>query len=149
WLTVWTAVLVGVVNTILGTATAWVLVRYPIPGRGLVSALVDLPLAIPTLVAGIMLAILYGPTSWIGETASSAGLEIAFAPPGIVLALLFVTLPFVVRAVEPVLTEIDPTEEEAAIVLGASPLRAFRTVFLPAIAPAAVSGGIRSVGRAL
>lgn len=149
WLTIWTAVLVGILNTFLGTATAWVLVRYPIPGRSVLSAAIDLPLAIPTLVAGVMLAVLYGPTSMVGETLHVWEIEIAFARPGIVLALLFVTLPFVVRAVEPLLAEIDPAEEEAAIVLGAGPWRTFRAVFLPAIMPAAISGGIRSLGRAL
>jgi sulfate/thiosulfate transport system permease protein len=149
WLTLWTALLVGILNTFLGTATAWVLVRYPIPGRSLLSAAVDLPLAIPTLVAGVMLAILFGPTSMLGESLHVLGVEVAFARPGIVLALLFVTLPFVVRAVAPVLAEIDPAEEEAAIVLGAGPWRTFRTVFIPAIMPAAISGGIRSLGRAL
>jgi sulfate/thiosulfate transport system permease protein len=149
WLTIWTAVLVGVINTFLGTATAWVLVRYSFPGRPLLSALVDLPLAVPTLVAGVMLAILYGPKSMVGESLRVWGFEIMFAAPGIVLALLFVTLPFVVRAIEPLLAEIDPAEEEAAVLLGAGPIKTFRTVFLPAILPAALSGGIRSVGRAL
>ena len=105
WLTVWTALLVAVLNVFLGTATAWVLVRYPLPGRALLSALVDLPLAIPTLVAGVMLAILYGPTSVAGQRFEAWGFEVIFAPPGIVIALLFVTLPFVVRAVEPVLAD--------------------------------------------
>lgn len=149
WLTIWTALLVGVINTIFGTATAWVLVRFNLPGRSLLSALVDLPLAVPTLVAGVMFAILYGPTSLVGQRLGVWGIEIVFARPGIVLALLFVTLPFVVRAVEPLLAEIDPAEEEAAMVLGAGPLETFRTVFLPAILPAALSGGIRTVGRAL
>jgi len=149
WLTFWTSALVGVINVLLGTLTAWVLVRYPIPGRSLISALLDLPLAIPTLVAGVMLALLYGPTSLIGQKFSAFGMPIIFAQPGIILALLFVTVPFVVRAVEPVLSEIDVGEEEAAKILGATPLQTFRTVFLPAIAPAAVSAGIRSLGRAL
>src|SRR5690606_35210719 len=91
----------------------------------------------------------YGPTSVVGQTLHLWDIEIVFAPPGIVLALLFVTLPFVVRAVEPLLAEIDPAEEEAAIVLGAGPMKTFRTVFLPAILPAALSGGVRSLGRAL
>jgi sulfate transport system permease protein len=149
WLTLWTGLVVGAINGVLGTLTAWVLVRYRFPGRKALSALVDLPLAIPTLVAGIMLAILYGPTSLVGRTFAAWGVDIVFAPPGIVLALLFVTLPFVVRAVEPLLLEVDLAEEEAAIMLGASPWRVFRTVFAPAIAPVALSGGIRSVGRAL
>lgn len=149
WLTVWTALLVGALNTVIGTLTAWVLVRYKLPGKTLLSALVDLPLSIPTLVAGVMLILLYGPTSGLGIRLAAAGFEVAFAPPGIVLALSFVTLPFVVRAVEPVLAEIDPAEEEAAVVLGAGPFHTFRTVFLPALLPVAISGGIRSTGRAL
>ncbi len=148
-LSLWTGLLVGVLNAVLGTATAWVLVRYRFPGRSLLSALIDLPLAIPTLVAGIMLAVMYGPSSLVATRLEALGIEVLFAPPSIVLALLFVTVPFVVRAVEPVLEEIDPAEEEAAQVLGAGPIRAFRTVFLPAIGRAATSGGIRSVGRAL
>jgi sulfate/thiosulfate transport system permease protein len=148
-LTLWTGLLVGVINAVLGTMTAWVLVRYPFPGKSLLSAAVDLPLAIPTLVAGVMLAVLYGPTSFVGTHLSLWGIDIIFAKPGIVLALLLVTVPFVVRAVEPVLTELDPAEEEAAIVLGAGPIRTFRTVHLPAILPAAVSGSLRSLGRAM
>src|SRR5690606_4688446 len=124
----------------------WVLYRYPIPGRSVISALIDLPLAIPTLVAGMMIAVLYGPGSLVAAAVAPFGIEIIFAPAGIVLALLFVTLPFVVRAVEPVLEEVDTAEEEAAALLGAGPVRTFRTVFLPAIAPAAFSGAIRSLG---
>jgi sulfate transport system permease protein len=149
WLTVWTSSLVAVLNVVLGTITAWVLVRYRIPGRGLISALLDLPLAIPTLVAGVMLAVLYGPNALIGQKLGELGWPIIFARPGIILALLFVTVPFVVRAVEPVLSEIDVGEEEAARTLGATPFQIFRTVFLPALAPAALSAGIRSLGRAL
>jgi sulfate/thiosulfate transport system permease protein len=149
WLTTWTALVVAVLNVFFGTATAWVLVRYKIPGRSLISALIDLPLAIPTLVAGVMLAILYGSSSTLGQKLGAFGIQVVFAPLGIVLALLFVTLPFVVRAVEPVLEEVDPAEEEAARLLGAGPFMTFRTVFFPAILPAALSGGIRSLGRAL
>jgi len=149
WLTAWTGLLVGVINLVLGTASAWVLVRYRFPGRQVISALVDLPFAVPTLVAGVMIGVLYGRDSWAGTTFERFGIEIMFAPPAIVLSLLFVTLPFVIRAVEPVLLEIDPAEEEAARVLGAGPLRIFRSVYLPAILPAALSGGIRALGRAL
>jgi sulfate transport system permease protein len=149
WLTVWTSTLVAVLNVVLGTITAWVLARYRVPGRALISALLDLPLAIPTLVAGVMLAILYGPTSLLGHKLGELGVPIIFAQPGIILALLFVTVPFVVRAVEPVLSELDVGEEEAAKTLGATPAQTFRSVFLPAIAPAALSAGIRSLGRAL
>ena len=149
WLTLWTALVVGVLNLFLGTATAWVLVRERFPGRALLSAVVDLPLAIPTLVAGVMIAMLLGPQSVLGRSLSGTGIEVLHAPPAILLALLFVTFPFVVRSVEPVLATIDRAEEEAALVLGAGPFRTFRTVFLPAILPAALSGGVRSVGRAM
>lgn len=149
WLTLWTSTLVALLDMVFGTATAWVLVRYRFVGRSALSALIDLPLAIPTLVAGMMLAILYGQDSLLGRAFAHIGMPIVFAPPGIILALLFVTLPFVIRAVEPVLQEIDPAEEEAARMLGAGPVRTFRTVFLPAIGPAAMSSGIRSLGRAL
>jgi len=148
-LTISTALLVGVGNVFLGTAVAWVLVRMRFRWRPLLSSLIDLPLAVPTLVAGLMIATLYGPASLVGARLASLGVEVAFAAPGIVLALLFVALPFVVRAVEPVLREIDPSEEEAARLLGASPWQTFRTVFLPSILPAAVSGGMRSIARAL
>lgn len=141
--------LVGVLNAFFGTLTAWVLFRYPLPLKPLVSAVVDLPLSIPTLVAGVMLSILYGPASLLGQKFSALGIDIIFAKPGIILALLLVTLPFVVRAVEPVLEEVDPAEEEAAVVLGASPWRAFRTVYFPAIYPAVISGSLRSLGRAM
>lgn len=149
WLTLWTGVVVALLNVPLGVATAWVLARYRFAGRALLSALVDLPLAVPTLVAGVMIALIYGPNTLAGRTATAFGFSIMYAPPAIILALLFVTLPFVVRAVEPVLEQVDPAEEEAAVILGATPLRVFRTVFLPAIAPAAVSGAIRSLGRAV
>ncbi|HMI93468.1 MAG TPA: ABC transporter permease subunit, partial [Polyangiales bacterium] len=137
------------INVVFGLILAWVLVRYRFPGRQVVSALVDLPFAVPTLVAGVMIGVLYGRDSWAGNTFEHWGIEIMFAPPAIVLSLLFVTLPFVIRAVEPVLLEIDPAEEEAARVLGAGPLRIFRSVYFPAILPAALSGGIRALGRAL
>jgi sulfate/thiosulfate transport system permease protein len=149
WLSIWTALLISVINAFFGTATAWVLVRYRFAGRGVLSALVDLPFAIPTLVAGIMIAILYGPDAFLGKLFADHGVPIIFAKPGIILALMFVTVPFVIRAVEPVLLEVDPSEEEAALVLGAGPWLAFKTVYLPALAPAAISGSIRSLGRAL
>ena len=149
WLTIWTALVIAILNAVLGTATALVLVRYRFTGRALLSALVDLPFAIPTLVTGVMLAALYGPESWLGRSLAEHGFQIVFARPGILLALMLVTLPFVIRAVEPVLLELDPAEEEAALILGAGPFRTFRTVLLPAIAPAALSGAIRALGRAL
>lgn len=148
-LTLWTGALVALINTLFGVATAWLLFRYRFRGRGLLNALIDLPLAIPTLVTGIMITVLYGRGSLIGDRFSALGVELVFARPAIILALLFVTFPFVVRAVEPLLRAIDPSEEEAALLLGADPIRIFRTVYLPVILPAALSSGIRSFGRAI
>jgi len=149
WLTLWTAALMALVNAVMGTATAWVLVRYAFPGRGLLSAVVDLPFAIPTLVTGIMLVVLFGPQSALGAWLGAQGIPVAFATPSIILALLFITVPFVVRAVEPVLLEQDPAEEEAAYTLGAGAFTVFQRVLLPPIAPAILSGTIRSYARAL
>jgi sulfate/thiosulfate transport system permease protein len=149
WLTLWTAALMAAINAVMGTLTAWALVRYEFPGRGLLSALVDLPFAIPTLVAGVMLVILLGPQSALGGWLAGQGGAVVFAPPSIVLALLFVTVPFVVRAVEPVLMEQDPAEEEAARTLGAGTLRVFWQILLPPMMPAILSGTIRSFARAL
>jgi sulfate transport system permease protein len=149
WLTLWSAAVMALINALMGTATAWALVRYRFPGRSFLSTLVDLPFAIPTLVTGIMLVILYGPHGLMGDWLSAADMKIAFAPPGILLALLFVTLPFVVRAVEPVLLEQDPAEEEAARTLGAGPFTIFLRVLLPPLLPAILSGSVRSFARAL
>lgn len=148
-LTFWTAALMALVNAVAGTATAWVLVRYRFPGRGLLSGLVDLPFSIPTLVTGVMLVVLYGPQSAMGGWLAANGLPIAFAPPGIVLALLFINVPFVVRAVEPVLMELDLAEEEAARTLGATDWTIFRRIVLPALLPAILSGTLQSFARAL
>jgi len=148
-LTFWTAALMALVNAVAGTATAWVLVRYRFPGRGALSALVDLPFAIPTLVTGVMLVILYGPQSAVGGWLAENGMPIAFAPPGIVLALLFINVPFVVRAVEPVLMELDLAEEEAARTLGATDWTIFRRIVLPALLPSILSGTLQSFARAL
>lgn len=142
-----TALLASLVNAVMGTAIAWMLVRWQFRGRFLLSALVDLPLAIPTLVAGILLVALYGPVSPLGASLESAGLAIAYARPGIVLALLFVTLPFVVRAVEPVLHELDPAEEEAAMTLGATRLTTFTRVLLPPVLPAIAAGSVQTFAR--
>jgi sulfate transport system permease protein len=149
WLTLWSAAVMALLNALMGTATAWALVRYRFPGRSFLSTLVDLPFAIPTLVTGVMLVILYGPRGLMGGWLSELDLKVAFAPPGILLALLFVTLPFVVRAVEPVLLEQDPAEEEAARTLGAGPFTIFLRVLLPPLLPAILSGSVRSFARAL
>lgn len=149
-LTLWTATVMVVINAIMGLATAYVLVRFSFPGRSLLNALVDLPLAIPTLVTGVMLVMLYGPQAALGSWLDARwGLRVIFAPPGIVLALLFVTFPFVVRAVQPVLLELDPAPEDAAATLGAGPIGVFRHTTLPSIVLPLVSGALLSFARAV
>jgi sulfate transport system permease protein len=148
-LTLITAALAAVINGLFGTLLAWVLVRLRFPGRGALGAIVDLPFAIPTLVTGVMLVALYGPNSPIGAFLGRHGVHVIFAPLGILLALLFVTLPLVVRAVEPVLLELDVAEEEAAHVLGAGRWTTFRRVVLPALAPAITAGAMLTFARAL
>lgn len=137
------------INIITGTATAWVLVRYRFPFKNIINAIVDIPFAIPTVVTGIMLVALYGPRSTIGMFFGKHGIEIIFNKPGIILALLFVTFPFVVRAVQPVLMEMDKDMEEAAQTLGASKLRVFFKVVLPTLIPAILTGAALSFSRAL
>ena len=149
WLTLWTALLMTVLNTVMGTLTAYVLVRYRFPGHALLNAVVDLPFAFPTLITGIMLVVLYGPQHVVGAWLKEHGVEIMFAPTGIVLALLFVTYPFVVRAVQPVLTELETDQEEAAYTLGASRVLTFFKVLLPAILPAIITGALLCFARAL
>lgn len=149
WLSAWTSVVTALVNGVAGTAIAWALVRWELPGRALLAALVDLPLAIPTLVAGIVIVALFGPQSALGARLVAAGFPVAYAWPGVVLALLFVTLPFVVRAVEPVLAELDPGEEEAAATLGANRFTTFRRVLLPPILPAVAAGMVQTFARSV
>jgi sulfate transport system permease protein len=149
-LTLWTAAVMVVINTVMGTLMAYVLVRYEFPGKTVLNAIVDLPLAIPTLVTGVMLVILYGPQqalgAWVNET---LGFRIIFAPPGIILALLFVTFPFVVRSVQPVLEGLDRSQEDAAATLGAGSWTIFRRVVLPAILLPITSGALLSFARAI
>src|SRR3712207_6105609 len=129
WLTLWTAAIMAMVNAVMGTLTAYVLVRYQFSGKALLNGIVDLPFAIPTLVTGVMLVVLYGPQSALGGWLDrELGWRIIFAPSGIILALLFVTFPFVVRAVQPVLESLDRDQEEAAATLGAGPWTIFRHV---------------------
>lgn len=144
-----TAVVMVLISVVTGTATAWVLARYEFPGKGLVNALVDLPFSVPTIVTGLMLVALFGPTSTLGVVLSGFGLRIIYEQAGIVLALLFVCYPFVVRSVQPVLENLDPAEEEAAATMGASRWLIFRRVILPALYPAIVSGAGLSLSRAL
>jgi sulfate/thiosulfate transport system permease protein len=148
-LTLFTALVMTLINVIMGTMTAYVLVRYRFYGVGLLNSLIDLPFAIPTLVTGVMLVVLYGPQQWMGLWLESHGLQIIFAQPGIVLALLFVTYPFVIRAVQPVLMEIDQAQEEAAWSMGASEWRTFVEIILPSIKPAILTGALLSFARAL
>jgi sulfate transport system permease protein len=140
---------VAILNGIFGTLVAYVLVRFRFPGRSLLGALVDLPFAIPTLVTGVMLAALYGPNSPVGRFFTDHGIQIIFAVPGIVLALLVVTLPLVVRTVEPVLLELDLSQEEASRVLGAGGWTTFRKIVFPAIRPAVAAGMLLSFARAI
>ena len=148
-LTLITAVLTAVINAFFGTLLAFVLVRYRFWGRGLLSSIVDLPFAIPTLVTGVMLVAIYGPASPIGGWLEGMGLQIAFTALGVLFALLFVTLPFVVRTVQPVLSELDPAEEEASFSLGAGGWTTFRKVVLPALRPAILGGALLAFARAL
>jgi len=149
-LTLWTAALMTAINAVMGTLTALALVRYSFPGRSVVNAMVDLPFAIPTLVTGVMLVILYGPQGALGGwLKSSWGVDVIFAPPGIVLALLFISMPFVVRSVQPVLMALELDQEQAAHTLGASPWQSFRRVLLPALAPAIATGSMLAFARAL
>jgi sulfate transport system permease protein len=149
WLSAWTAAVAALVNGVVGTAIAWVLVRWEVPGRRIIGALVDLPLAIPTLVAGVLIIALFGPQTGVGKALVGVGLPVAFAHAGIVLALLFVTLPFVVRAVEPVLEELDPAEEEAAYTMGAGQLRTLVRVLLPPVFPAIAAGAVQTFARSV
>ena len=148
-LTLVTAAVTAVVNGVFGTLLAYVLVRMRFPGRAVLNAVVDLPFAVPTLVTGVILVALYGPNSPVGGFLKRHGVQVIFATPGILLALLFVTLPLVVRAVEPVLIELDRSEEEAAHVLGAGGWTTFRRVVLPAIRPAVAAGALLTFARAI
>lgn len=132
--------LAAALNLLFGTIIAWVLVRYRFFGRGFLGAMVDLPFALPTAVAGIALTAIYADTGWVGSALAPLGLKIAFAPAGVVVALMFVGLPFIVRTVEPVLADIGPESEEAAASLGAGRWQTFWRVLLPAILPALITG---------
>jgi sulfate transport system permease protein len=135
-----TAFVAACVNAVFGIILAWVLVRYRFPGKRIIDAIVDLPFALPTAVAGIALATLYAPNGWIGQFLTPLGIKIAFTPAGIVVALIFVGLPFVVRTVQPVMEEIDKEVEEAAATLGANRLQTITRVLLPGLAPAVLTG---------
>ncbi|MGO4302440.1 MULTISPECIES: sulfate ABC transporter permease subunit CysT [unclassified Cupriavidus] len=137
----------AIINTVFGLVVAWVLVRYRFPGKRLIDALVDLPFALPTAVAGIALTALYAGNGWIGKYLEPHGIKVAFTPLGIVVALTFIGLPFVVRTVQPVLEDVERELEEAAASLGASRLQTFWRVILPAILPALLTGFALSFAR--
>lgn len=137
------------INAVFGLLVAWALVRYTFPGKRLVDALVDLPFALPTAVAGIALTAVYAPNGWLGGLLAPLGIKAAFTPLGVIIALTFVGMPFVVRTVQPVLADIDQELEEAAVNLGASRWQTFHRVILPYIAPALLTGFALAFARAI
>lgn len=141
------AALAAGVNAVFGLLIAWVLVRYDFIGKRVANAFIDLPFALPTAVAGIALTALYAPNGWIGRIIEPLGLKVAFTPLGVVIALIFVGLPFVVRTIEPVLSDLGKDVEEAAATLGANRIQTFRRVILPTIAPALITGFAMAFAR--
>ena len=137
------------INVVFGLVLAWGLVRYSFPGRKLVDALIDLPFALPTAVAGIALTALYAKNGWLGRVLEPIGIKIAFGPAGVLVALVFIGLPFIVRTVEPILEDLDAEFEEAAANLGASRLETFRRVVLPALMPGLLTGFALAFARAV
>lgn len=149
-LTLWTSALMTVINTIMGTLTAFVLVRFDFPGKAILNAIVDLPLAIPTLVTGVMLVLLFGPQQALGAWLKNQfDFSIIFAPPGIILALLFITFPFIVRSVQPVLLELDRSPEYAAATLGANNWTIFWRILLPPLSLPILTGTLLSFARSI
>ncbi|MCF8164869.1 MAG: sulfate ABC transporter permease subunit CysT [Sulfuritalea sp.] len=143
------ALAAAAVNAVFGTLLAWTLVRYEFPGKKLLDALVDLPFALPTAVAGIALTALYAPNGWIGRYLEPWGIKVAFTPLGVAVALVFIGLPFVVRTIQPVLEDTEKELEEAAACLGANRLQIFSLVIFPAILPALLTGAALAFARAL
>ena len=148
-LTFGASLIAALVNAIFGLLVAWVLVRYKFPGKRIVDALVDLPFALPTAVAGISLTALLAGNGWIGQLLEPHGIKLAFTPAGIVIALIFIGLPFVVRTVQPVLEDAEKELEEAATSLGATRLQTFTKVIFPSIAPALLTGFAMAFARAI
>ena len=141
--------LAALINAVFGLIVAWVLVRYTFPGKKVIDALVDLPFALPTAVAGVALTAIYAGNGWIGQILEPLGIKVAFTPLGVLVALTFIGLPFVVRTVQPVLDDVEREAEEAAASLGASRLQTFLRVILPAILPALTTGFALAFARAL
>jgi len=143
------ALLAALINAAIGLLVAWVLVRYRFPGRRLLDALVDLPFALPTAVAGIALTTLYGPNGWLGEWLIAHGIKVAYTPLGVILAMMFVGFPFVVRTLQPVLESLDREVEEAAESLGASHAQTFFRVILPLLVPTLLTGFALALARGI
>ncbi|WP_026358414.1 sulfate ABC transporter permease subunit CysT [Aureimonas ureilytica] len=148
-ITVLSALVATLVNVVFGLALAFVLTRYRFPGRRLLDAVVDLPFALPTAVAGIALTSLFSANGWFGAPLAELGIRVAYTPLGIMVAMTFTSVPFVVRTVQPVLEDLDPALEEAALSLGAGEVRIFRRVLLPLLAPALLAGTSLSFARSL
>lgn len=144
-----TTLIASLINAVMGVILAWVLVRYKFPGKRILDGMIELPFALPTAVAGIALTSLYSDSGWIGSVFAKFGIKIAYTRVGITIALIFIGIPFVVRAVQPVLEKIDPLYEEAAGILGASRARTFRKVILPELYPAIFTGFGLAFGRCL
>ncbi|WP_295720496.1 sulfate/thiosulfate ABC transporter permease CysT [uncultured Halovibrio sp.] len=147
--TVMAALAASLFNCVFGLLMAWVLVRYEFPGKRLLDAIMDLPFALPTAVAGITLATLFSENGWYGRVLAEFGIAVAYTPLGIVVAMAFTSVPFVVRTVQPVLEELPPEDEEAAVSLGASDWTVFRRILFPVLWPALVTGGGLSFARSL
>ncbi len=143
------SLLAAAINAVFGLALAWALVRYSFPGKKLVDALIDLPFALPTAVAGIALTALYAPNGWLGSALEPLGIKVAFTPLGVLVALVFIGLPFVVRTVQPILEDLDTELEEAAASLGARRWQTFRYVTLPILLPALLTGFALAFARAV
>ena len=148
-LTFGTSLAAALVDSVFGFATAWVLVRYRFPGRRIIDAAIDLPFALPTAVAGITLATLYAPSGWLGQLLATVGVKGSFTPLGIVIALTFVSLPFVVRTLQPALMELEKETEDAALLLGASPWQTFTRVIFPCVWPSLLTGFTLAFARSL
>lgn len=149
WLSLWTALTAAIINVIFGFLVAWVLIRYDFPGKRFVDASIDLPFALPTAVAGLSLTALYAKNGWIGAIFAKYNIAIAYTPTGIIIALVFIGLPFVVRSIQPALSELDREVEEAAASLGAGRLTTFCKIILPAVLPSVLTGFALAFGRAI
>lgn len=149
WVSFSTAFVASLINAVMGVIMAWVLVKYEFPGKKIMDGMIELPFALPTAVAGIALTHLTTTDGWIGSLADKAGIKIAYTKTGIIFALVFVGIPFVVRSVQPVLTKMDNSYEEAMEILGATPFRTFRKVIFPEIFPALFGGFTMAFARCL